>query len=61
MTQQHHEIIDTLIKWSQLNTREDSQNSHELKLSNDVSKIYQITTAKRGKAQKLPASTLLPV
>ena len=61
MAKQHQSLIDTLTEWSKLDTKNSNELSSEKALSDDVSRIYAITQAKRGKAQQLPSSVLQPV
>lgn len=61
MATQHQSLIDTLTEWSKLDITVKSDEMSQLVMPDDTSRLYAITTAKRGKAQQLPASTLQPV
>ncbi|EGL53869.1 MULTISPECIES: hypothetical protein [Methylophaga] len=61
MADQHQSIIETLTEWSKLNVRDSSQNTSDFAQSDDEKRIFNIVTANRGKAQRLPAKILLPV
>lgn len=60
MTAQHSALLNQLTEWSKLDTS-NSDKKHDKKSVLDVDKLMRISTAKRGVAQQLPASTLQPV
>lgn len=61
MANQHQSLLDTLTEWSKLDIANKADESSDKALSDDVARIYAITTAKRGKAQQLPSCILQPV